>query len=78
MTPRRGRLGTVLDIALLWAMIGVAAAAFWPVYRDTAYLVVVATGGAFLRGLRPLAVTLVGVLTVLVSMALVAAKFSLH
>lgn len=43
-----------------------------------AYLVVVATGGAFLRGLRPLAVSLIGVLTVLVSVALVAARFSLH
>ena len=43
-----------------------------------AYLVIVATGGAFVRGLRPIAVVLVGVLTFLVSAALVLAKFSLH
>jgi len=43
-----------------------------------AYLVAVATGGAFFRGLRPLAVTLVGVLTGLISVALIAAKFSIH
>jgi len=42
------------------------------------YLVAVATGGAYLRGLRPLAVFLVGVLTFLVSAALVLAKLSLH
>ncbi|MCS5723026.1 hypothetical protein N1028_13475 [Herbiconiux sp. CPCC 203407] len=43
-----------------------------------AYLVVVATGGAFVRGLRPVTVVLVGVLTLVVSVALVAAKLSLH
>ena len=43
-----------------------------------AYLVVVATAGAFVRGLRPLAVVLVGALTLLVAVALVAAKLSLH
>lgn len=48
MTPRRGVLGTVLDVALLWAMIAVAAAALWPVYRDVAYLGVVA--GALVAG----------------------------
>lgn len=42
------------------------------------YLVSVATTGAYLRGLRPMAVALVGVLTFLVSAALVAAKLSLH
>lgn len=42
------------------------------------YLVSVATGGAYVRGLRPLAVILVGVLTFLVSVALVLAKLSLH
>ncbi|MFB2580486.1 hypothetical protein ACEXQD_04485 [Herbiconiux sp. P15] len=43
-----------------------------------AYLVAVATGGAFVRGLRPLAVLLVGVLTFAIAIALVAAKLSLH
>jgi hypothetical protein len=42
------------------------------------YLVVVATGGAFVRGLRPVTVILVGVLTLVVSVALIAAKLSLH
>lgn len=42
------------------------------------YLVSVATTGAYLRGLRPLGVVLVGILTFVVSAALVAAKLSLH
>ncbi len=42
------------------------------------YLVSVATTGAYLRGLRPLGVALVGILTFVVSAALVAAKLSLH
>ncbi|MBF4514043.1 hypothetical protein ITJ66_16275 [Plantibacter sp. VKM Ac-2885] len=42
------------------------------------YLVLVATAGAYFRGLRPVAVVLVGVLTLLISAALVLAKLSLH
>jgi hypothetical protein len=42
------------------------------------YLVSVATSGAYLRGLRPLAVVLVAVVTFIVSLALVLAKLSLH
>lgn len=42
------------------------------------YLVAVATGGAYLRGLRPLVVFVIGVLTFIVSAVLVLAKLSLH
>lgn len=44
MRPARSAASVVVDIALVWVMTGVAAAAFWPVYRDAWYLVVV--GGA--------------------------------
>lgn len=39
MRPPRTVRGTILDVALLWAMTGVAAASFWPVYRDTSFVV---------------------------------------
>jgi transglutaminase-like putative cysteine protease len=48
MRPRRTVRGVVLDVALLWTMTGIAAAAFWPVYRDTSFLVMAV--GAVLAG----------------------------
>ena len=54
---RRTLASAALDIALLWAMLGIVAAAFWPVYRDPAFLVaatgaVVAATGVALLGAR--------------------------
>ena len=40
--------GTILDVVLLWIMTAVGAAAFWPVYRDTSFLVMAV--GAVLAG----------------------------
>jgi transglutaminase-like putative cysteine protease len=40
MRPARSVASTVVDVVLLWAMAAVAAAAFWPVYRDPWYIVV--------------------------------------
>src|SRR5690606_873158 len=39
MRPPRTARGTVLDVALIWAMTAAAAAAFWPVYRDLSFVV---------------------------------------
>lgn len=46
--PRRGVVGTTLDVVLLGIALAFAAAAFWPVYRDTSYVVMAA--GAVLAG----------------------------
>jgi hypothetical protein len=48
MTPPRRAASVVADVALIWLMMGVAAAAFWPVYRDLWFVVVV--GGALVTG----------------------------
>ena len=48
MKRRRPVASIVLDVALLWLITAVAAAAFWPVYRDLSY--VVAVGGALVAG----------------------------
>jgi transglutaminase-like putative cysteine protease len=48
MRPARSAASLAVDIALVWVMTGVAAAAFWPVYRDPWYLVV--AGGAVAAG----------------------------
>lgn len=48
MRPARGAASIAVDIALLWIVTGVAAAAFWPVYRDVSY--VVAAAGAMIAG----------------------------
>lgn len=48
MRPVRSAGSVAVDVALLWILIGVAAAAFWPVYRDLWYFVVV--GGAMVAG----------------------------
>lgn len=48
MRARRGVASIAADVVLLWAIAAFAAAAFWPVYRDLAY--VVAVGGATLAG----------------------------
>lgn len=40
MNPTRGAASVAVDIVLVWLMMAVAAAAFWPVYRDAWYLVV--------------------------------------
>lgn len=45
---RRGIRGTILDVLLLWTAIAIVATAFWPVYRDTAFLVMAV--GAVLAG----------------------------
>jgi transglutaminase-like putative cysteine protease len=44
MRPARSAASVAVDIVLVWVMTGVAAAAFWPVYRDPWYLVM--AGGA--------------------------------
>jgi transglutaminase-like putative cysteine protease len=46
MRPARSVASVTVDVVLLWLMTGVAAAAFWPVYRDPWYVVV--AGGAVL------------------------------
>ena len=48
MRPPRTVGSVILDVLLVWIMVAVAAAAFWPVYRATPYLV--AAGGAVLAG----------------------------
>lgn len=48
MRPRRGAASLLIDVVLLWMLTAIAAAAFWPVYRDPWYLVVV--GGALAVG----------------------------
>lgn len=48
MRPARGAASITVDVVLLWILIGIAAAAFWPVYRDLSYLFVV--GGALIAG----------------------------
>jgi transglutaminase-like putative cysteine protease len=48
MRPARSAASTAVDVALLWILIGLAAAAFWPVYRDPWYLAT--AGGAVLAG----------------------------
>ncbi len=48
MRPRRSPLSVGLDVGLVWLLIAIAAAAFWPVYRDLSYLVAVA--GALVAG----------------------------
>ena len=48
MKPRRSPLSLVLDVALVWLLTAIAAAAFWPVYRDLSYLIAVA--GALVAG----------------------------
>ncbi|WP_395640390.1 transglutaminaseTgpA domain-containing protein [Pseudolysinimonas sp.] len=48
MRPRRSPGAIALDVALLWLLIAISAAAFWPVYRDVSYLV--AVGGAVVAG----------------------------
>jgi transglutaminase-like putative cysteine protease len=49
MKVERPRVGAVvLDIVLVWVLIGIAATAFWPVYRDLSYLAVVV--GALVAG----------------------------
>jgi transglutaminase-like putative cysteine protease len=48
MRPVRSAGSVAVDVALLWILIGLAAAAFWPVYRDVWYLAVV--GGAMVAG----------------------------
>ncbi len=48
MRPPRTVGTTILDVLMIWIMIAVAAAAFWPVYRATPYLVAVA--GAVIAG----------------------------
>lgn len=45
---RRSILGTILDVVLLWTALAIAATAFWPVYRDTSFLVMAV--GAVLAG----------------------------
>jgi hypothetical protein len=39
--PPRSVGSTILDVTMIWVMTAVAAAAFWPVYRATPYLVAV-------------------------------------
>jgi hypothetical protein len=53
--PRRSVGSVALDVALVGLITAIAAAAFWPVYRDLSYLV--AVGGALIAGT---AVALVG------------------
>lgn len=48
MRPARNAASIAVDILLLWIVTGVAAAAFWPVYRDLSY--VVAAVGAVIAG----------------------------
>lgn len=48
MRPARSAASIAVDIALLWIVTGVAAAAFWPVYREVSY--VVAAAGAMIAG----------------------------
>ena len=48
MRPRRSAATVALDVALLGLLAVIAAAAFWPVYRDLSY--VVAVGGALAAG----------------------------
>ena len=48
MRPPRTVGSIILDVLMVWIMIAVAAAAFWPVYRATPYLVAVA--GAMIAG----------------------------
>ena len=48
MRPPRSIRGAILDVLLLWTMTAVAAAAFWPVYRDTSFVVMAV--GAVLAG----------------------------
>jgi len=46
--PPRTVRGTILDVVLLWTMTGIAAATFWPVYRDSSFVVMAV--GAVLAG----------------------------
>ena len=48
MRPVRSAASVAVDVALVWIMTAVAAAAFWPVYRDVRYLAVVV--GALVAG----------------------------
>ena len=48
MRPVRSAASVAVDVALVWIMTAVAAAAFWPVYRDVRYLAVVV--GALIAG----------------------------
>lgn len=48
MRPVRSAASVAVDVALVWIMTAVAAAAFWPVYRDVRYLAVVV--GAVVAG----------------------------
>lgn len=48
MRAARSAASIAVDVALIWLMTGVAAAAFWPVYRDPWYVAVV--GGALVAG----------------------------
>jgi transglutaminase-like putative cysteine protease len=46
--PRRSPVSFLFDVALVWLLTAIAAAAFWPVYRDLSYLIAVA--GALVAG----------------------------
>ncbi|GHF07335.1 DUF3488 and transglutaminase-like domain-containing protein [Pseudolysinimonas yzui] len=48
MKPARSAASIAVDVAILWILIGLAAAAFWPVYRDPWYLAT--AGGAVIAG----------------------------
>ena len=49
MRPPRSARGTALDVSLLSAMVGVAAATFWPAYRDTSFVLMAV--GAVVAGI---------------------------
>lgn len=48
MKPPRSLPATIVEVGLVWLLVGVAAAAFWPIYRADAFLV--AATGALIAG----------------------------